>query len=65
MKVKMKSLAAGPAGVHHAGHTVDVPPKQAREFHTGGYAEIVETATAPAPERAVAPRQRGRRERPE
>ena len=68
MKIKMLTLAAGPAGVHTIGSVVDVAPDIATQMIKSGYAvavqpeqsepvkviQVVETAEAePAPERAV------------
>lgn len=77
MKIRMKTLMAGPGGVAFPGQIVDVPPETGRLLIEGGYAEAVErvrpaaggrgdseieAATAPeAPEQALSPR--GKRSR--
>jgi hypothetical protein len=63
MKIRLKTLMAGPGGVVRPGEVVDLPGDQARELIAGGFAELAEkpkpepppikTATAEAPERAV------------
>ena len=40
MKIKMTSLAAGPAGIMYPGREYNLPDEQARELIDGGYAEI-------------------------
>ena len=42
MKIKMKTLAAGPKGVYAAGEIVSVNNKEAKELVDGGYAEHVD-----------------------
>lgn len=67
MKIRMKTLAAGPAGPRQAGSIVDLPDAEAYQLIEGGYAEqvgaaagevetaeaggAVETAEAPANKR--------------
>lgn len=62
MKVRMKTLSAGPSGVRTPGQVVDVDSAGARALVAGGYAEYVElqheaepveTATVSPPEQAV------------
>lgn len=48
MRVRLKTLMAGPAGVHSAGQVLDLPTAQAYALCEGGYAEQVD-APAPAP----------------
>jgi hypothetical protein len=67
MKIKMNTLAAGPAGTFPAGSVVDFPDDEARALITGGYAkaveepvkapamQVIESAVAPKPETAVMP----------
>ena len=60
MKIKMRTLAAGPDGQLLGGHTytvgVDLTAKQAQDLLDGGYAESApETATVEPEEKAVAP----------
>lgn len=50
MRVKFKSIVAGPEWSAQPGQIVDVTPKEARDFVAGGYAELVDP---PADERAV------------
>ena len=47
MKVRMKTLAAGPRGVYLAGSVVDVPEDEGEALCSGGYAEAVEAAQTP------------------
>lgn len=68
MKVRMLTLAAGPAGVWPAGQVVDVDPLQAKALLAGGYAEpaeplvSLERATAePVAETAVVPQAKKRK----
>jgi len=67
MKVKMKTLAAGPDGVYPPGIEVDLPHKQAMALIEGGYAEAVgqvrETAAVEPPEQAVMPKKTTRRKK--
>lgn len=51
MKILMKNLAAGPAGVLLPGKTYDLHADQARELVAGNYAEPAEPP-APAPQPA-------------
>jgi len=41
MRIRMKTVAAGPSGVLHVGQEVDLPDAQAQAFVAGGYAELV------------------------
>lgn len=54
MKVRMKTLSAGPDGVLSPDQVVDVSPEKAKELVAGGFAEYasraVETATVTPPE---------------
>lgn len=54
MKVRLKTLMAGPAGTHHAGSVVDLPAGQAGELVRAGYAIAMEIARVEPPEVAVA-----------
>lgn len=77
MRVRMKTLMAGPGGVFSPGELADLPQATAYALCEGGYAEQVdeplgmssaaarhiETATLAPPEQAVAPRQRKARSR--
>lgn len=60
MRIKMKTLAAGPNGVLSPGQEVEVAGDLARALIEGGYAEAVEkiweTAAAEPPEQAVSPK---------
>lgn len=49
MKIKMKTLAAGPDGVWPPGSTRDVPEAEAKALIKGRYAEPVEELEAPEP----------------
>lgn len=57
MKVKMKTLAAGPDGLYQPGQVVEVSAAQAQAFLEAGYAEPVkkrrETATVRPPEHEI------------
>jgi hypothetical protein len=65
MRVKMKTLAAGPDGVLRPGQEVDLPTAQAKALIEGGYAEPVgtvqETAAVEPSEKAVMPKKTKRR----
>lgn len=76
MKVKMKTLAAGPEGLYQPGQEVDLPAAQAKALIAGGYAEEVvladveqqqkepaerETAAVEPPEKAVVPKKTRKR----
>lgn len=65
MKIRMKTLAAGPAGVYRPGQEVDLPADEARALIEGGYAEAVgkvrETAAVEPPEEAVMPKKTRKR----
>ena len=54
MKVRMRTLAAGPGGVLRPGQVVDLPEKQARALIQGGYAEEVIPSDVERGERAGA-----------
>ncbi len=41
MKIKMKTLQAGPDAVREVGHIYDVPTAEAKALIAGGYAEEV------------------------
>lgn len=60
MRVKMRSLCAGPSGVLRSGEVHDLPEAQAREFIAGGFAEPVDAPPAPQKETAAG---RGAREK--
>lgn len=50
MKIKMKSIAAGPSGVFNLGKVYDLPEKQAQDFINGKYAVVyVEPAKPKTP----------------
>jgi hypothetical protein len=51
MRIKLRTIMAGPAGVGQAGAVVEMPDAQARAMVAAGYADAVD---APAPA-AVAP----------
>ena len=58
MRVRLKTLYAGPSGVTHPGQIVDLPAAEAVALLNGGYADAVdappiETAVPPEYERAV------------
>lgn len=70
VKVKLKTLRAGPGGVDPAGSVVECSAKEAEQLVNGGYAEYadkqadtgqatVKAAIVAPPERAVS--QRGKR----
>jgi hypothetical protein len=65
MKIRMKTLAAGPDFLYQPGQDVDVPKNVALAWIKQGSAEPVrqerETATAEAPEQAVLPKKARRR----
>jgi hypothetical protein len=65
MKVKMRTLAAGPDGLYQPGQEIDLPAKQARALIEGGYAEAVEqireVAAVEPPEKAVTPKKTRKR----
>jgi hypothetical protein len=74
MKIRMKTLEAGPGGVFQVGSVRDMDEKAAKARVDGGYAEYVsapvrEEAQAPEaaviapPERAVMPKPRPRAKR--
>ncbi len=73
MRVRLKTIMAGPGGTFKAGSIIALPSDQARELIEGGFAEAVpgkgllpadvETATAEPPENAMRPtptRRKGR-----
>lgn len=49
MKVKMRTLDAGPDGVKHPGKTYDVSEAEGKALIAGGYAVEVKGASAAAP----------------
>lgn len=53
MKIRMKTLAAGPEGVLQPGQEVDVDDALAKEWIARGYAEEVETGLAEEASEAV------------
>lgn len=67
MKIRMKTLAAGPDGILSPGQEVDLPADKARALIEGGYAEAVskvrETAAVEPPEQAVTPKKVRKRRR--
>lgn len=74
MRVRMKTLGAGPAGVWRPGDVIEVDAEQAAELIGGGYADsceeptskpVFETMTAPADGERAALRARARRARKE
>ena len=71
MRIRMKTLAAGPLATYRPGEVADVDAATAQAFIDGGYAEAVEqvqavresvqeTAMLQAPERAVMPKAKAR-----
>lgn len=57
MKVKMKSIKAGPSGNAMPGETIDISAEEAKALTDGGFAdEVVETASIAPPEKAVLPK---------
>lgn len=74
MKIKLRTLLAGPRGCVHPGTVIDWPEVEAQALIQGGYAEAVEpamvgaapveTATAEPPEAAVTRRGRPTRHGP-
>ena len=55
MKIKMKSLYAGPNGVMESGREYDVPPAVANELIAGRYAVAVSAVVVPVIETTAAP----------
>ena len=58
MKIRMRTTAAGPAGVYQANKEVPVPDEIGERLIAGGYAELVEETPpekAPEKESATAP----------
>lgn len=61
MKIRVRTLCAGPDGVAHPGQVVDWPAEVAGPLVLGGYAEVLDdkparietTEALPAPEHAV------------
>ena len=51
MKVRMRTLAAGPDGVFSPGEVVDLPEREASALVKGGYAESI--GETPSAERKV------------
>lgn len=61
MKIKMRTLAAGPKGIHHPDSIRDVSPEEAAALIEGGFADRVDgdgvrQATISPPARAVDPK---------
>lgn len=52
MKVKLKTILAGPEFAGQPGQVLDLPGPTAADLVKGGYAEAMETAEDPAPEEA-------------
>jgi hypothetical protein len=50
MRIRMRTMLAGPAGVLHVGQVADLEPATAKALIAGGYAEAVHQTTAKAPE---------------
>lgn len=65
MRVRLKSIYAGPRGAYAAGQVADLPTAEAYALCEGGFAEqiedAVETTDVPTPETAEAPANRRRR----
>jgi hypothetical protein len=65
MKVRMKTLMAGPEGVFQSGSTVDLPKEEAETLISKGFAEPLdhpyETAAFEPGNRAVKPASRPRK----
>lgn len=53
MKIKMTTLAAGPAGVLRDGEVYDLPEVEAQALIDGGYAEAVAESAEPVVEEAA------------
>lgn len=51
MKIKMKSLMAGPDGTRHPGEVVDVDAMEGKALVSAGYAEEVTAEAAAKPAR--------------
>ena len=47
MKIRLKTLMAGPGGVFLPGSVIEVSPEEARALIAGGYAEAVPRPAAP------------------
>ena len=47
MHIRMRTTAAGPAGVYLANKEIDVPDSVGRRFIVGGYAEAIEREELP------------------
>jgi len=61
MKVRLKTLMAGPDGIFQAGSVIDRPSEEAEALIAAGYAErLSETAAVEAGTRAVRPASRPR-----
>jgi len=54
MRVKLKTLLAGPKGCHQPGEEIDVSDTQGNELIAGGYATAA-AASAPAAQQPAAP----------
>lgn len=69
MRVKLKTLMAGPEGSAHPGQILDLPADRAQALVAGGYADAMEpeaqgtqeAATLATPETAMQPAARKRR----
>ncbi len=53
MKLKLKTLMAGPEGVRRVGEIIDVEPKAAKQFIDGGYAEPLEPVQKNEPDKPI------------
>jgi hypothetical protein len=47
IRIRMKSLAAGPNGVRHVGRVYEVSQQEADDLIAGGYAELASGASSP------------------
>ena len=67
MKVRLKTLMAGPEGVFQSGSTVDLPKEEAEALISKGFAEPLdsayETAAFEPGNRAIRPAPRSRKTR--
>lgn len=55
MKLKLRTLFAGPVGCYQPGTVVEFSPEVAEQLLAGGYADRVDGAGAPVVETAEAP----------
>jgi hypothetical protein len=53
LRVRLKTLIAGPQGVGQAGDTMELPEAMAQALVAQGHAEWLEVAPVPEPEAAV------------